>query len=112
MEAAQEPLEALTEAIPALKRLAAAVRKGRERKSWSQYNLAEFVGVSRDVIQRLEGGEHDVRCSVLFRVLPVLELDEQDLQRILYGQQGAKRIARKGDTTCRKASMNKTSRRS
>lgn len=96
--AAQEPLDLLSEDVPALKRLAAAVRKRREKKAWSQYNLAEFTGVSRDVIKRLEGGEHDVRCSVLFRVLPILELDEQDLQRILFGQQGARRVrAKQGD---------------
>jgi transcriptional regulator with XRE-family HTH domain len=78
--------------MPAMKRLANVVRRARTKKGWSQANLAEFVACSRDAIKRLESGELDVRCSLLFRIMPVLELDESDLKRILFGQQGARRV--------------------
>ena len=80
----------LDEKMPALKRLAAVVKKGRAKKGWSQANLAQFIGTSRDVIKRIEAGEHDARASVVFRLLPVLEMDDQDLKRILFGQKGMK----------------------
>jgi ribosome-binding protein aMBF1 (putative translation factor) len=94
-----EALDSLTEDAPAMKRLATAVKRARERRGWSQANLAQCVGTSRDVIKRLEAGTHDARWSVLSRVLPVLELDEADLQKVLWGQKGASKLrrTRKGD---------------
>ncbi len=82
----------LDDEVPALKRLAGLIRARRENKGWSQANLASFTNTSRDVIKRLEAGNGDARCSVVFRVLPVLGFTAQDLQKILYGQIGANRV--------------------
>lgn len=75
----------------AVERLAKLVQKRRERKGWSQSNLAAFTGLSRDVVKRLEAGDTDVRATVIFRVLPVLECSAADIQKVIYGQVSAKR---------------------
>jgi predicted transcriptional regulator len=77
---------------PTLKRLAALIKSRRERKGWSQQNLADFTKTSRDVIKHLEAGNKDPRASVVFQVLAVLDCSEQDIKRVMFGQVVAKRV--------------------
>jgi len=86
-----QDIVALDAELPLLKRLASFIKDSREHRGWSQQNLAEFVGVSRDVIKRLEAGDGDARCSIVFRILPLLDATAEDLMRIMFGQVGANR---------------------
>lgn len=59
-------------------RLAAMVRKAREKRGWSQAVLAETAHVSHDIVHRLEAGKGTVPFEIavdLARILNV-SLDE------------------------------------
>ena len=51
------------------------LRAVRERKSWTQQQLADAVGVPRSAIARLESAEHSPRLETLHAVARVLGYD-------------------------------------
>ena len=75
-------------------RLAAAIRKARERRGWSQRNLAEFAGVDFEMVRRLEAGRGEPRWDDAKQMLVTLDLikpgDATALLRIVFGQKSAK----------------------
>ncbi|MGC0252600.1 helix-turn-helix domain-containing protein [Pseudactinotalea sp. Z1748] len=53
--------------------VAQAVREARQRRGWSQLELANRAGVSRPTVARLEAGQQ-VTMTTLGKVATVLEL--------------------------------------
>jgi ribosome-binding protein aMBF1 (putative translation factor) len=71
-------------------RLASAIRRARETKGWSQRNLAEFVGLDRETVRRIEAGQADPRWTDAVRLLITLGIITHDnlvpLGKIIFGQ--------------------------
>ncbi|MFD9427362.1 MULTISPECIES: helix-turn-helix domain-containing protein [unclassified Streptomyces] len=54
----------------------------RDRRIWcnlTQEQLAHRAGISRDTVQRIEGGQNDARISHLWRIARILECSLADL---------------------------------
>ena len=47
----------------------------RAEKKWSQAQLAEAVGVSRQAINTIENGRHDPSISLAFRIASALGVE-------------------------------------
>lgn len=54
--------------------LGRAVRRGRQRRGWSQDQVAGRAGVSRQWIVALEGGKPRVELDAVLRTLAALDL--------------------------------------
>lgn len=69
--------------VRTVRELGGAVRTRREALGWSQGQVAEQAGVTREWVVRFEGGKPSVRLDRVFDVLGVLglsvELGERDL---------------------------------
>lgn len=61
------------------------VREARERRKWSQKDLANRVGVSQPAINKIEAGE-SARSKYLAKIAQVLELDPATLDTSLASQ--------------------------
>lgn len=59
----------------AVKRFGDAVREAREAKGWSQIRLADTVGLSNDIVSRVELSRFDVGLSIAVRLARILDLD-------------------------------------
>jgi len=44
----------------------------RNKKGWSQATLASKLGVTREYLARLEGGQHDPPLSTVLRLAKIL----------------------------------------
>lgn len=67
-------------------RLAAAVRELRLRRGWSQVDLAERSGVSRDTVKRIETGQGDVWLSVAEVITRALRMPAKVLSWVVKGE--------------------------
>ncbi len=50
----------------------------RAEKKWSQAQLAEAVGVSRQAINTIENGRHDPSITLAYRIALALDADIHD----------------------------------
>jgi len=57
------------------KRLAMRVKEERERRGWTQEQLAEKAGISRGFLARLETARHDPKLSTLEKIAKALKVD-------------------------------------
>ena len=57
------------------KRLAMRVKEERERRGWTQEQLAEKAGISRGFLARLETARHDPKLSTLEKIAKALKID-------------------------------------
>lgn len=55
------------------------IRVLRAEKGWSQAELAEKVGVSRNSINAVENGKFDPSLPLAFRIVEVFELKIEDV---------------------------------
>jgi putative transcriptional regulator len=55
------------------------IRVLRAEKSWSQAELAEKVGVSRNSINAVENGKFDPSLPLAFRIADAVELKIEDV---------------------------------
>ena len=55
------------------------IRVLRAEKGWSQADLAEKVGVSRNSINAVENGKFDPSLPLAFRIADVFELKIEDV---------------------------------
>lgn len=62
--------------------LAALVRTYRHRRGWTQAELADRAGVSRDWVNRLEGGAPRAEIGKVLDVLSALEVTLNSTDRI------------------------------
>lgn len=77
--------------VSSIVELAAAVRTRRHQQGWTQAQLAERAQVSRDLINRLEGGSARVEVGKVLDVLSALgqipyvqqRSDDVDLEAII-----------------------------
>ncbi len=60
--------------IVSVKDLTAVIRQERKRRKWTQAELAEQSGVSRDWIIELEKGKPNVSLTLVLRTLKALQL--------------------------------------
>jgi transcriptional regulator with XRE-family HTH domain len=60
-------------------RMGARLRAARERKHWSQLQLAEMIQASQTQIEHYERGEHDIAMARLFDLAKLLDLELADL---------------------------------
>ncbi|WBQ14382.1 helix-turn-helix transcriptional regulator [Hyphomonadaceae bacterium BL14] len=51
----------------------------RAERRWSQAELGERVGVSRQAINAVETGKHDPSLSLAFKIAEVFELNIEDV---------------------------------
>lgn len=58
------------------------IRAARERKDWTQEELAEQTGIARANIARLESGQYVPKIKTIKRVAEALNLDVADLIRM------------------------------
>ena len=65
-------IEAEYEALRLRRAIVGQLRALRERRSWTQQQLADAVGVPRSAIARLESAEHSPRLETLHAVARVL----------------------------------------
>ena len=63
------------EALRLRRAIIARLRALRERKRWTQQQLADAVGMPRSAIARLESAEHSPRLETLHAVARVLGYD-------------------------------------
>lgn len=56
------------------------IMEGRERKSWTQKNLADVVGVTSSYISKLEQDDNPPSDQLCVKIARVLELDEKELR--------------------------------
>ncbi len=49
------------------------LRELRARKRWTQADLAEAVGVSRQAINTIENGKHDPGVTLAYRIAAALD---------------------------------------
>lgn len=85
-------LDLPTGAVPdSVRRLAAHIRHARERKGWSQRNLAEYAHLNHEAIRRIESGQADPRFGVVSRLCKLLDISERKLRQIMLGQTSAAR---------------------
>lgn len=57
------------------------IRERRTHQNLTQEQLADFAAVSRDTIQRIEGGQNDAKISYLWKIARVLDVPLADLVR-------------------------------
>ncbi|MEU9199394.1 helix-turn-helix transcriptional regulator [Streptomyces sp. NPDC048332] len=57
------------------------IRDCRMRQNLTQDQLAEIAEVSRDTIQRIEGGQNDAKVSFLWKIAKALDVSLADLVR-------------------------------
>lgn len=62
-----------------LQRMGKRIREYRERRGWSQEELAARAKISRPYLGRLETGRQDPRVSVLLRIADALRVTVDDL---------------------------------
>lgn len=74
-----------------LRRLVTAIKKARERRGWSQRNLAEFAKLNHEAVRRIETGQADPRWTVVSRLAATLNID---LNKVMLGQISASRAER------------------
>ncbi|WP_326768887.1 helix-turn-helix domain-containing protein [Streptomyces sp. NBC_01591] len=55
------------------------IRDRRMHQNLTQEQLAHLVGVSRDTVQRVEGGQNDARISHLWRIAAALDTTVAEL---------------------------------
>ncbi|QAY72375.1 transcriptional regulator [Agromyces protaetiae] len=60
--------------VRSVRELGAAVRERREVLGWSQAELAERAGVTREWVVRFEGGKASVRLDRAFDLITALDL--------------------------------------
>jgi len=78
---------------PIVRRFAAVVKRAREKKGWSQRNLAEAINLNHEAVRRIELGQMDPRLSVVGRLIMALDLVRPEvILRIVFGQIGANRV--------------------
>lgn len=68
-------LQAEYETLRLRRAIVGQLRALRERRSWTQQQLADAVGVPRSAIARLEAAEHSPRLETLHAVARVLGYD-------------------------------------
>ena len=78
-----------------LRRFGALVRRKRERKGWSQRNLAEAIKSNHEAIRRIESGRADPRIELAMRLSMVLDVTEEELRQVMLGQTSAARAKRR-----------------
>jgi transcriptional regulator with XRE-family HTH domain len=67
---------------------AAAVRRERQRKGWSQYRLAEELGTQRTQVSRIEEGKVDGNLSLIRELGRVFEVQPAKFIWPVVGEQG------------------------
>jgi transcriptional regulator with XRE-family HTH domain len=55
-----------------LRRFGMRLKELRNKKGWSQAMLAAKLGVTREYLARLEGGQHDPPLSTVLRLAKIL----------------------------------------
>lgn len=50
------------------------IRKKREQIGWSQYKLAQVVGIAQPFMNEIESGKKNPSIDVFFRICEVLEI--------------------------------------
>jgi putative transcriptional regulator len=53
----------------------------RAERDWSQADLGERLGVSRQAINAIETGKHDPSLSLVFRIADLFELSVEEIFR-------------------------------
>ena len=54
------------------------ISKERDKRNWTQEQLAEKLGVSREHVNRIENGKKNLCFKMLMKILEVLELNADD----------------------------------
>ena len=57
------------------------IRARRKEKGWTQTELAEKVGSTKQCIYYYESGTRGLTMSLFFKICKVLDLDPNDIQR-------------------------------
>ena len=65
-----------------LKLLGASIRKWRERKGFTQEQLAPLVNFTRSYITEIETGKRNVSYLNLMKIINILEVDESDWKEL------------------------------
>jgi len=50
------------------------IRKNREKKGWSQYKLAQVVGITQSFMNEIESGKKNPSIEVFFHICEALEI--------------------------------------
>jgi len=66
-----------------LRLLGLHVRKWREKKGFTQEQLAPIVGFTRSYITEIETGKRNVSFLNLLKILEVLEVDDREFRKLL-----------------------------
>jgi DNA-binding XRE family transcriptional regulator len=60
-------------------KLATNIKRARRRRGWTQGDLAERAGITREYLARIETGRHDPRLSVAVKIRRALRMKAGDL---------------------------------
>lgn len=71
----------MQDAIQMRKKLGQRVRQIREKRGWSQEELAHRSGLARSFTGAIERGEKDIRISTLLKLARTFEISLQQLIR-------------------------------
>jgi len=71
----------MQDAIQVRKTLGERVRSIREKRGWSQEELAHRSGLARSFTGAIERGEKDIRISTLFKLAKTFDLTIQQLTK-------------------------------
>lgn len=55
------------------------LRQARRRRKWTQDDLAQRAGITREYLARIETGKHDPRLSVAVKIARALRVKLDDL---------------------------------
>lgn len=69
----------MQDAIQVRKKLGERVRQLREKRGWSQEELAHRSGLARSFTGAIERGEKDIRISTLVKLAKTFDLSVQQL---------------------------------